>query len=135
MPASSNRTTHWFDYAALRQAVVTEKAIRGCSANTICDQTGINGFTISKFLGFEGYRVSIDGAISLAEWTNKPFSTFVKKRRSSRKQVDTYETRQLRNAAAFLNSQGVDLDKNESPVDALMRLVAELRDGAKETGE
>ena len=124
MPLSTS-TSHWFDFAALREAVLTEKAIRNCTITEMGEVTGISQMTLSRFLN-RNVTVDIHAAASLAVWCGGSLSGFVKRRKTVRRHVDTAEQRQFRTAATFLATKGIIPAAGESAIDAMVRYIGEL---------
>jgi hypothetical protein len=56
-------------------------------------------------------------------WLGVKFEKFVVVRREIKKHVDTGQHRQIRVAQAFLKRSGFEVDKNETAVEAMMRLI------------
>lgn len=125
------RTAYFLDDDAIRMAVATEVGVRGISYREIEEQTGVLAVGIGRFLNPDRKAtLHVDGLLTLIKWAGLDVNRFVKRRRTVARHTDTYEQRQLRKAAAYLESQGVSAEQGETAVDALMRLVA----SAKENG-
>lgn len=120
------RTTWFIDPDKIRAALRAEMAVRGATQSQIAEDTGILVTGISRFLTSR-QTLQGDSLVSIAKWIGQDVNRFIVRRGRYVRHTDTYEQRQLRKAAAYLNSQGVELKDGESPVDALMELVAKAK--------
>lgn len=120
------RTSYFLNTDKIREAVKQEMAIRGATQAVISEETGILITGVSRFLT-NHQTLQGDSLISLIKWMGLDVNRFVSRRGRIASHKDTYEQRQLRKALAYLNSQGVQLKPGDSPVDALMELVAKSK--------
>lgn len=122
------RSAYYLDSAAIRTAVVNEISVRGVSYREIEEQTGVLAAGIGRFVNPDRKTtLNTDSLVTLIKWAGLDVNRFVKRRRTVARHTDTFEQRQLRKAAAYLNSQGVSAEQGETAVDALMRLVASAK--------
>jgi hypothetical protein len=117
------RTAYFIDPDMVRDALRSEMGIRGSTQVSIAENTGILLTGISRFLA-NNQTLHGDSLVTLIKWMGLDVNRFIKRRGRLSRHTDTYEQTQLRKALAFVESQGVKLQPGESPVDALMALVA-----------
>lgn len=120
------RTSYFLNVDKIRDAVKQEITVRGATQSQIAEETGILVTGVSRFLT-DRQTLQGDSLISLIKWMGLDVNRFISRRGRIASHKDNYEQRQLRKALAFLNSQGVELQQGESPVDALMELVAKAK--------
>lgn len=120
------RTSYFLNVDKIREAVKQEITVRGATQSQIAEETGILVTGLSRFL-LDRQTLQGDSLISLIKWMGLDVNRFISRRGRIASHKDNYEQRQLRKALAFLNSQGVELQQGESPVDALMELVAKAK--------
>jgi hypothetical protein len=117
------RTAYFCDPDMVRDLLRKEMAVRGTPQVKVAEETGILLTGISRFLN-GNQTLHGDALITLIKWMGMDVNRFIKRRGRLSRHTDTYEQTQLRKALAFVESQGVKLQPGESPVDALMALVA-----------
>lgn len=124
---SSTKTSYYLDGEAIREAFKTERAVRGTALRDIETWTGIEVSRLSAFS--TGYaNLGADALITLVHWMDLDVRRFIKKRdRKTPKHRDTYDQKQLRVAEGFLAKSGLKKEDGESAVDALIRVVGELK--------
>lgn len=121
------RTTWFLDTDKIRQALRDEMGIRGATQVQVGEECGILGTGVSRFL-VQRQTLHGDALVSVIKWIGGDVNRFIVRRGRYVRHTDTYEQRQLRKASAFLAHQGVALKPGESPVDALMELVAKAKE-------
>jgi transcriptional regulator with XRE-family HTH domain len=125
--ARNTRTTWLFDFALLAKSVASERTLRGVTLSDIERETGVNATQISTFLaGNSG--LGIHGLVSLAKWSNTDLRSLVKRQRNVASHVMTPQERELRTLLGYLNAAGLDVQPDESPVDAAVRLLAQAKE-------
>lgn len=124
---TSSKTAYYLDGEAIREAFKTERSVRGTALKDIEAWTGIEMSRLSAFT--TGYaNLGSDGLITLSAWMDVDIRRFIKKReRKTPKHRDTYDQKQLRVAEGFLAKSGLKKEDGESAVDALIRVVGELK--------
>lgn len=123
------RTRYYLDVEAVRELFRKERAIRGTTLAVIQEQTGIGQVSLSRFSS-SNQTLEANALLTIIKWCNGNLNDYVKRRGTAYKHSDTYEQKQLRNAAAYLKHLGVELEAGESPVDAMLRML----DVAKSNG-
>lgn len=124
------RTAWYIDSDAVRELIREEFSIRGVTQVQVGEETGLYAANLGRFLNTKNTTMTGDSLITLIKWAGGDVNRFIRRRRSVARHTDTFEQRKLRTAAAYLKSQGVQLEEGESSTDALMRLV----EAAKQNG-
>lgn len=124
------RTAWYIDSEAVRALILAEFGIRGVTQVQVGEETGLYAANLGRFLNTKNTTMTGDSLITLIKWAGGDVNRYIRRRRSVTRHTDTFEQRKLRTAAAYLKSQGVELEDGESSTDALMRLV----DMAKQNG-
>lgn len=119
----NTRTVWLFDLDLLAKTVASERSLRGATLNDIERETGVNATQISTFLGGNS-GLGIHGLVSLAKWANMDMRTLVKRQRTSASHVMTPQERELRTLLGYMKAAGLQLQSDESPVDAAVRMLA-----------
>lgn len=117
------RTTWFIDADKIRTALRDEMGVRGASQVRVAEETGILATGVGRFLS-RAQTLQGDALMSLVKWMGMDPNRFLTRRGRISSHRDSYEQQQLRKALAYLKSQGVEVQPGESPVDALMALVA-----------
>ena len=123
MPVISDNSSHYFDYDKFRDAIKAEKEIRGVTISAIAQAVGIHVSQLTAFLNDNRSAVGTDFVASLLVWLGVKFEKFVVARRPIAKHVDNDQHRQVRVAQAFLKRNDFEIDKNETAVEAMIRLI------------
>lgn len=134
MPIPAN-TVYYLDAADIRDFFVSEYKIRQLSLREISQQTGIHEVALGQFKN--GHRsLAADALLTLIKWGNGNVNNFIKRRGNAYKHNDTPDQRQIRIASQFLKHLGAEIGREETPVDAMIRLLAEAKQrGLFEDGE
>lgn len=132
MPTGLNTRTVWlFDIDKLREVVASEKQLRDVTYTDIERETGVNWTQIAGFVtGKAG--LGLHGIVSLAKWSNLSLDSLVVRQRQVAKHIMSAQERELRTLAKYLGAAGLEIQKDESPVDAAIRLLAMAREQGAE---
>lgn len=125
--AQVTRTVWALDITRVKDLVLSEKELRDVTLQQIQEQTGVHVGALSRFLTHGDVTLQTDSLVSLIKWGNGNVEKFIVRRRNVSRHTPSRQEIELRALAGYLERAGIKALEGESPVDAAVRVLADLK--------